>query len=532
MQQALPDRSNLLECVQALQEVLPRWLPATVTAELVELRAKAVATTPHIMVYGFYNAGKSTLINALLGAEVASVDDCPCTDRVASYDWRGYRLLDTPGVDAPLAHERVTEAELARCDIVLFVVNSSGSCDEAATWDRVVELLGRDRQLMVIVNDRDGLLADEQALLCQRDRLYGHLQRAAAEAGVDDILSCVPVSFVHAKSALRGRLQGVAALLEHSGLLSLEHAMDAFLAGCARHAPLIACQADLLALVGDAERALQREAGHPAPDRDADVREVRRHVQENLQAGLASGLGRLKNQLRLGLQQAGETGDRTSVERVAATAAQTLQQEMTALCTQQVEWARATLETLQLTTPRAPAEGADATLLCGALGRKEAAAAPVQADLAGLAERLPLKKMVEDGVRAALKLGKQRLPDLFDGVGRQTIERYAQVAGRLVGPLLGLLLFVREVRQGRQADEAARRQAERQARAVVEAVDAFAADLQGQYRQWIGTVLDALLGPLEAQLAAQRARHARWQAQAEADQALFEQVRARLGGQP
>ena len=32
-----------------------------------------------IMVYGVYNAGKSTLINALIGKEVAEVDDVPKT---------------------------------------------------------------------------------------------------------------------------------------------------------------------------------------------------------------------------------------------------------------------------------------------------------------------------------------------------------------------------------------------------------------------------------------------------------------------
>ncbi|MCG9059799.1 50S ribosome-binding GTPase [Laribacter hongkongensis] len=525
MQTHLPDPAQLLECVHALEEVLPRWLPDTPPSTLAALRAKAASTTPHIMVYGFYNAGKSTLINALLGTELAQVDDCPCTDRVTAYDWRGYRLLDTPGVDAPLAHERVTAAELERCDIVLFVVNSSGSCDEAATWDTVIKLLGRDRQLMVIVNDRDGLLGDDQALQCQRERLYIHLQRAAAQAGIDDILSRVPIRFVHAKSALRGRKQQVPILLEHSGLLALEQAMDAFLAGCARHAPFFACQADLLDLVGKAERALQREVGHPVPERGADVRAVRLHLQESLNGGLAQGLGRLKNKLRWGMQQAGEAGH---VEQMARAATDALQQDMTALCTRELEWAHATLEALQAFTSPELAHDADAAMLHGAFARSESGAVLTRLDLRDLTERLPLKKLVEDGVRAALKLGKQKLPDLFDGVGRQTIERYAQTAGRLVGPLLSLFLFVREIRQSRHADEEARRQAERQVQAVEETIGAFAEALRIQYRQWIDTVLDALLGPLEHQLAVQRAQFACRQEQAWADQALFEEIRARL----
>lgn len=36
-----------------------------------------------VMVYGIYNAGKSTLINALIGQEVAPTGDIPLTDKVA-----------------------------------------------------------------------------------------------------------------------------------------------------------------------------------------------------------------------------------------------------------------------------------------------------------------------------------------------------------------------------------------------------------------------------------------------------------------
>ena len=76
----------------------------------------------HIVVYGAYNAGKSTLINALLGEERARVGDIPTTDRVDAYDWNGYRLLDTPGVNAPIEHEQVTADQITRTKAVVLVV--------------------------------------------------------------------------------------------------------------------------------------------------------------------------------------------------------------------------------------------------------------------------------------------------------------------------------------------------------------------------------------------------------------------------
>lgn len=48
-----------------------------------------------IMVYGVYNAGKSTFINALIGQEVAKTDDIPLTDKITAYPYQTYEILDT-----------------------------------------------------------------------------------------------------------------------------------------------------------------------------------------------------------------------------------------------------------------------------------------------------------------------------------------------------------------------------------------------------------------------------------------------------
>ena len=57
---------------------------------------------PEIMFYGIYNAGKSSILNELLGSDQAKVDDVPTTDRIDRYEWNGYSIVDTPGVDAPI----------------------------------------------------------------------------------------------------------------------------------------------------------------------------------------------------------------------------------------------------------------------------------------------------------------------------------------------------------------------------------------------------------------------------------------------
>ena len=59
---------------------------------------------PYIMVYGIYNAGKSSIINELLGSDEAKVNDKPETAVVQEFEWNGYTLADTPGVGAPMDH--------------------------------------------------------------------------------------------------------------------------------------------------------------------------------------------------------------------------------------------------------------------------------------------------------------------------------------------------------------------------------------------------------------------------------------------
>ncbi len=88
---------------------------------------RAADATPTVMVFGIYNAGKSTLLNALIGEERVSVADRPETSVVTSYEWNGFKLLDTPGIDAPAEHERVSRKQLSESDIVLFILSTTAS---------------------------------------------------------------------------------------------------------------------------------------------------------------------------------------------------------------------------------------------------------------------------------------------------------------------------------------------------------------------------------------------------------------------
>ncbi|HET7454454.1 MAG TPA: GTPase Era [Solirubrobacterales bacterium] len=158
------------------------------------------------------NVGKSTLVNAIVGAHVVIVSNRPQTTRrairgVATDREAGRQLVlvDLPGVQRPrdVLTERMqgrVERELADSDVVLFVINGE---EGVGPGDRFIvrALLGAGAELPVIcaVNKADRLGPNE---------LVPVLAAAAELEGVDEVF---PIS---AKTG-----EGVEPLLERLGEL-------------------------------------------------------------------------------------------------------------------------------------------------------------------------------------------------------------------------------------------------------------------------------------------------------------------------
>ena len=150
------------------------------------------------------NVGKSTLVNGLVGRQVAIVSDNPQTTRrairgVATQDGRQIVLVDLPGVQRPRdplteRMQRRVEHELAESDAALFVVNGE---EAVGPGDRFIAGALRDAGLPVVmaVNKVDRL---------DRPRTVEVLAAAAELDVADEIF---PVS------ARTGR--GVDALRDH-----------------------------------------------------------------------------------------------------------------------------------------------------------------------------------------------------------------------------------------------------------------------------------------------------------------------------
>lgn len=216
-----------------------------------------------VVVVGEFNAGKSSVLNALFGEVLMEEGPVPTTDKITILrhgdaaqthrkgDFvserrhpaellRGLTLVDTPGTNSIVReHQAITEDFIPRADLVLFVTSFDRPLSES---ERQFLHFIRDawgRQLVVVLNKAD--LARSEADL---DQVKEHIR-----AGFASLLGFEPRVFpVSAQRAFDAKTSGDEAAWRASGFAEFE----AFLRD---------------ALTGDARLALKLTAPLDAADR-------------------------------------------------------------------------------------------------------------------------------------------------------------------------------------------------------------------------------------------------------------------------
>ena len=156
------------------------------------------AGLPRVALAGYTNAGKSTLLNQLTGAEVGVQDrlfhTLDATTRVMRLDGRALLVTDTVGFIRKLPHQLVdafgaTLEETRLADLVLHVVDASVDEDEMlemlAAVDTVLEEIGAgENPRLLVLNKADAIDAERRAEL-RRRHPDGVLVSAATGEGVE-----------------------------------------------------------------------------------------------------------------------------------------------------------------------------------------------------------------------------------------------------------------------------------------------------------------------------------------------------------
>ncbi|MGO9898923.1 MAG: GTPase HflX [Solirubrobacteraceae bacterium] len=140
------------------------------------------AQLPSVALAGYTNAGKSTLLNALTGAEVGVRDrlfhTLDPTTRVLRAGGRDYLVTDTVGFIRKLPHQLVeafgaTLAETRLAEVILHVVDASAPEDEmvammAAVEDVLAEIGALEAPRVLVLGKADLIDADRRAELANR----------------------------------------------------------------------------------------------------------------------------------------------------------------------------------------------------------------------------------------------------------------------------------------------------------------------------------------------------------------------------
>ncbi len=199
------DRRLARDRISALRGELER----TRSTRAVMRQERERAHIPTVALAGYTNAGKSTLLNALTGAEAGVRDrlfhTLDPTTRSFEISGRGYLLTDTVGFIRKLPHQLVeafgaTLEETLRADLIVHVVDASASHGDMeemiASVEKVLAGIGAADQPQLLVLNKVDLLDAER----RRERAFRHPRAtqvsAATGEGLVELREAIEAQFL------------------------------------------------------------------------------------------------------------------------------------------------------------------------------------------------------------------------------------------------------------------------------------------------------------------------------------------------
>jgi GTP-binding protein HflX len=166
------------------------------------------SSLPRIALAGYTNAGKSTLLNALTGAEVDVRDrlfhTLDPTTRNFELSGRDYLLTDTVGFIEKLPHQLVeafkaTLEETVLADLILHVVDASASEErrlvDMQAVDEVLEEIGAGEKPRLLVFNKADLLSDEERTEAELDHPEAVPISAREGEGLEALREAIEAAF-------------------------------------------------------------------------------------------------------------------------------------------------------------------------------------------------------------------------------------------------------------------------------------------------------------------------------------------------
>jgi len=193
------EKETLSEIRLALTEIdVPREALTTLQDAILQLDELFL-----LVVVGEFNAGKSALVNALLGERVLPEGATPTTSRVTLVKWgekaaeqvvdenfsiytyplpllKELNIVDTPGTNAVIRyHERLTDEFVPRSDLVLFTTSADHPLTESER-QFLERILAWGKKVVFALNKAD-IIEDEPALQEVRSFVLKHATKVLGD---------------------------------------------------------------------------------------------------------------------------------------------------------------------------------------------------------------------------------------------------------------------------------------------------------------------------------------------------------------
>lgn len=211
-------KAETIELQKELEKLIYEVNQASYLEKLQNIKSTLEKSKPSLMFYGIYNAGKSTLLNAIFGKDVASVNDIPETHKVTLYKWGEYTLADTPGLNGPPEDEVITKAEIGRHDIIMFVIDDSDNFDSDVITKKIIEILETKKPCIIVINRKND--SNKEVILAIKAKMNQNIQTLSSVAREFEFVD------VDAKIALKAKKEEKQLLLAKSNIQELEHCIS------------------------------------------------------------------------------------------------------------------------------------------------------------------------------------------------------------------------------------------------------------------------------------------------------------------
>jgi len=148
---------------------------------------------------GQYSAGKSTIISAITGRRDIHIDADIATDKTASYDWNGIKLIDTPGLFTDRKdHDEITYEAINKSDLLVFCLTYMlFDSLTAENFKKLAYEKGYRWKMMLVINK----MSDEAGEEAQKIVNY---RKSLAEALKPYNIDEFPICFIDAKDYCEG----------------------------------------------------------------------------------------------------------------------------------------------------------------------------------------------------------------------------------------------------------------------------------------------------------------------------------------